>query len=270
VCELEGRRIITLLTDFGTEDMYVPVMKGVILTLNPNVEIIDLSHDVPKFNVQHAAFLLAQAVSYFPEGTVHVAVVDPSVGTTRRPIIVKTKRSLLVGPDNGILYLAVRKEGFESAVTIENESYMLPGRSKTFDGRDVFSPASAYLTMGKALESFGLNIKEIEKPPFTQPIVSGKNLVCEVLYIDGFGNVVTNAEGNLIQKIGLKEKSSIKMKTRRKTLRLKFHLTYGDADRGSFLALVGSHGFFEVAVNQGNAADKLKVKVGERISFSLK
>ncbi|RLE51072.1 MAG: hypothetical protein DRJ21_00870, partial [Candidatus Methanomethylicota archaeon] len=138
------RDIIAILTDFGLRDPYVAIMKGVILSIAPHVKIIDITHEVEKFNVKQGAFILASVVRYFPRNTIYLCVVDPGVGTKRRPIIVETNRSTFVGPDNGILMLAAHSEGILRVIEIRNPKYMLKGRSSTFHGRDIFAPAAAY------------------------------------------------------------------------------------------------------------------------------
>jgi len=158
---LGHRHIITLLTDFGSQDAYVSSMKGVILGIYPEAVIVDISHNVRKFDVRQGAFLLHQAAAYFPKGTIHMAVIDPGVGTDRRRIIIKGKRCLFVGPDNGVLSLAVQREGFVKGVEIREKRFMLPNPSTTFDGRDVFAPASAHLACGVVLLS-SFNVVEGE------------------------------------------------------------------------------------------------------------
>ena len=137
--------IISLLSDFGLKDAYVAEMKAIIITINPLVRLIDITHQIEKFSIRRAAYILASVTPYFPEKTIHLAVVDPGVGTKRRPIIVETKRGLYVGPDNGLLMLAAYKEDIINVYLIDNPKYMLSKVSKTFHGRDIFAPAAAYL-----------------------------------------------------------------------------------------------------------------------------
>ncbi|MEJ2272273.1 MAG: SAM-dependent chlorinase/fluorinase [Candidatus Bathyarchaeota archaeon] len=140
--------VISLLSDFGMKDSYVAQMKAIILSINPEVRIIDITHEIEKFNIRNGAFVLASAVNSFPPKSIHVAVVDPGVGTKRRPIIIKTKKSLFVGPDNGLLILAANQESIVKIYSIENSQYTLSNISKTFHGRDIFAPAAAYLSTG--------------------------------------------------------------------------------------------------------------------------
>lgn len=262
-------RIITLLTDFGTRDNYVGVMKGVILGINPGARIVDLTHDVPKFNVRYAAFLLRSSTPYFPDGTIHVAVVDPGVGSPRRAVIVETERSFLLGPDNGVLSLAARRERVKRVVEIESKDYMLPERSKTFDGRDLFAPVSAHLARGVPLEKFGRFVDRFVDLPVSEPRLTDDEISCRVLHIDGFGNVVTNVDSACLSKMGVKRGSAIQVKAGSRTFRMQFCSTYSDVEKKKLLALIGSHGLLEIAANQGNAGKRLMTKSGEKLSVMI-
>ena len=158
--------MITLTSDFGLKDPYVAEMKGVILTINPKATLIDITHEVEKFNIRMAAFMLASAAPYFPQGTVHLAVVDPGVGTQRRAILIQTKKSFFVGPDNGILILAAQNQGIEHVYQLTNPTFMLPKISSTFHGRDIFAPAAAHLDKGVQPSEFGPEIKDPINPEF--------------------------------------------------------------------------------------------------------
>lgn len=261
--------IITLLTDFGAKDTYVGVMKGVILGISPSARIVDLTHDVPKFNTRYAAFLLRASTPYFPKGTIHVAVVDPGVGTPRRAVIVETERSFLVGPDNGALSLAAQLEGVKRVVEIENEEYMLPQRSETFHGRDLFAPASAHLARGVPLEKFGRFVDRIAELPYSEPRLRDDEIVCEVLHVDGFGNIITNLDPVLLSKTGMKRGSTIRVKAGRRAFRMQFRRTYSDAEQEKLLALIGSHGLLEIAANRGDAAGRLMTKSGEKLKITI-
>jgi hypothetical protein len=257
--------LITLTTDFGLADPYVAEMKGVILRISPHSRIVDVSHDVEKFNVRMAAYTLASAAPYFSKGTVHLAVVDPGVGTKRRAILIQTQQASYVGPDNGVLALAARSQGIEHVFEITNPRFKLSIVSNTFHGRDIFAPAAAYLSKGVRPAEFGPEIKRISLPRFTR-IVRGKNmLVGEVLHTDGFGNVITNFPQEELQSAGAKIKIGVKLKSRRMTLKL--CRSYAEAKKNEALAIVGSHGFLEVSINQGDAAAILGVKAGDKITL---
>ena len=240
-------------------------MKGVILGISPNTSIVDISHDVEKFNVRMAAYTLASAAPYFSEGTVHVAVVDPGVGTKRRAILIQTHRAFYVGPDNGVLALAARSQGIEHVFKITNPKFKLPVVSTTFHGRDIFAPAAAHLSKGVQPAEFGQEIRGISLVPFAR-IVRAKNmLVGEVLHTDGFGNIITSFSQGEVQSTGAKSKIGVKLKSRRLTLNL--CKSYAEAKKNDALAIVGSHGFLEISINQGNAASSLGVKTGDKVTL---
>lgn len=255
--------MITLTSDFGLKDPYVAEMKGIILTINPKATIVDITHDIEKFNIGMAAFTLASVASYFPKGTVHLAVVDPGVGTERHPIIVQTKFGFFVGPDNGILMLAAQSQGIQHTYELSNPNLMLSKISTTFHGRDIFAPAAAYVDKGIKPYKFG---SEIENPVLLRfPAVRRSNnvLTGEVLYIDGFGNIITS-----IQEKDILNSKMLNVKLNEVLLKPKFGKAYGEAEPRAPIALVGSYGFIEIALNQGNAADKFSVKVGDKITVS--
>jgi len=261
------RHIITLLTDFGVQDAYVSSMKGVILDICPEAVIIDISHNVRKFDVRQGTFLLCQAASYFPEGTIHTVVIDPGVGTERRRIIVKGKRGVFVGPDNGVLSLAVQKEGFVKGVEIREKKFMLPNPSTTFEGRDVFAPASAYLACGVELEEFGPRISRMVTPSFTRATCTKDKLVGEVLHVDRFGNVITNIQRSLLSSFKAVEGEVFQAKIAKDCARITFSRTYGNVPVGALVMVVGSGDFLEISVNRGCANDLFKADVGSRIEI---
>ncbi|MCW3995116.1 MAG: SAM-dependent chlorinase/fluorinase [Candidatus Bathyarchaeota archaeon] len=256
--------MITLTTDFGLTDTYVAQMKGVILTINPNATIIDNTHNVEKFNIRMGAFMLTSISPYFPKGTVHLAVVDPGVGTARRAIVIQTKHSFFVGPDNGILLLAAQNQGIEHIYEIANHEFMLPKVSDTFHGRDVFAPAAAYLDNGVNPHAFGPQINDAVIPRFATVAHKEGWLVGEVLHVDGFGNVITN-----IQTPEVIEKQYIDVKFCQTFIKPKIAKTYAQTPRHQAIALIGSHGFLEIALNQGNAAKKFHVKTGDKIEVKF-
>ena len=160
--------MITLTSDFGLKDPYVAEMKGVILSINSKTTIVDITHGIEKFDIRTGAFILASVVLYFPKGTVHIVVVDPGVGTNRRPILVESKQGFFVGPDNGVLMLAAQKLGSEHIFELNNRKFMLPKISSTFHGRDVFAPAATYLDMGMKPLEFGPEINNAINPEFVE------------------------------------------------------------------------------------------------------
>jgi len=246
--------IITLLTDFGTKDTFVSVMKGVILSICPKAQLIDLSHEVPPQSILTGAFLLKSSLEYFPKGTVHLAVVDPGVGSTRKAIALRSRGHFFVGPDNGLFSAALKEWGIDGAVELTEAKYHLPNPSSTFHGRDLFAPVAAHLAKGVAFASLGKKTnhwiwREIPKPYQTPEGWAG-----EVLWVDRFGNLITNLESKHIpQPFRLKAGKTV-------VLHLSTH--YAEAKRGTLTALLGSSGNLEISINRGNAAQKLGVGIG--------
>ena len=263
--EYMTQKVITLVSDFGLRDPYVAEMKAVILTICPHARIFDISHRVDKFDVRMGAFTLASAAPYFPEGTVHVAVVDPGVGSRRRPIIAETRRGYLVGPDNGVLMLAALKEDLKHVYVIEERDYMLPKVSWTFHGRDVFAPAAAHLARGIEASRFGKEVEEYVIPEFAKPQVK-ENVVCgEVLHVDDFGNIITSIPRTIVDDLHVRRGELLRVRAGGKAESLLFCVAYGQVGKGKLLAIVGSHDFLEISVNQGNAARFFGVKSGDPI-----
>jgi S-adenosylmethionine hydrolase len=255
--------LITLTSDFGLKDPYVAEMKGVILTINPQATIIDVTHSVEKFNFSLGSFILASAAPYFPKDTIHMVVIDPDVGTERRAILIQTKRGFFVGPDNGVLMLAAQNQGIEHLYELSNPKFMLPKVSSTFHGRDVFAPAAAHLDRGVKPSEFGPEISEAATIKFPSIERRNKSLIGEVWQIDDFGNIITNISQN-----DLPQNQVFYIKLLRGLQRISFGKTYSQTKPHEPLALIGSHGFLEIALNQGNAAEKFRVKAGDKIEVS--
>jgi S-adenosylmethionine hydrolase len=261
--------VITLLSDFGLKDPYVAEMKAVILSINLEAHIVDITHEIEKFDIRMGAFILASAAPYFPSDTVHVAVVDPGVGTKRRPIIVETKRRFYVGPDNGLLMLAAQREGIIEVHHITNPKYMLSNVSRTFHGRDIFAPVAAHLASGINSSEFGPAIHDCIFPEFAKPKTRKDEVLGEILYVDGFGNVVSNVSVVDLENVGFHGGCQPSVVLGGKSLTLRFCSAYGEVPSGTALAIIGSSGFLEVAVNQGNASRMLGAKVGDSFHVSM-
>jgi S-adenosylmethionine hydrolase len=255
--------MITLTSDFGLKDTYVAEMKGVILSINSKTTIVDITHGIEKFDIRTGAFILASVVPYFPKGTVHIVVVDPGVGTNRRSILVESKQGFFVGPDNGVLMLAAQKLGIEHTFELNNPKFMLPKISSTFHGRDVFAPAATYLDMGMKPSEFGPEISDAINPEFVKVEKINGSFTGEVLYIDGFGNIITN-----ITQKEVAGAKSVKVKFPNFSLALSFKKTYSEAKFQEPIALFGSHGFLEIALNQDNAAEEFHVTGGDKIQVT--
>lgn len=259
-------KVIGLITDFGTKDPYVAVMKAVILNINPYVTIVDISHDIEKFKIVEASFILTSAIKYFPKNTIFVVVVDPGVGSERKALIIRTRNHILVGPDNGVLVNAAVEDGVECVYEIFNKDFLMKPISHTFHGRDIFAPTAAYLSLDVPLEVLGrkISFNDIVKPVWFTYKVSEDLVEGHFIYFDSFGNASTNIPAN---KVGwLKYGSKVKITVYGKvTLETKFLRFFGEVSAGETLLLVNSFGFLELAVNLGSARRKYNLKYGDKV-----
>jgi S-adenosylmethionine hydrolase len=251
--------LITFTTDFGS-GWYVGAMKGAALRVNPRAALIDISHGVSGMRVLEGAFALAAGCGPFPDGAVHVAVVDPGVGTARRALVLETDRFRFVGPDNGVLTLAAPPAEVRRAFAIEDPRFFVRDPSPTFHGRDVFAPAAAHLTLGVDPSEMGPEAADLVSLAWPDVLREGRDLQGEVLFADGFGNLVTNIPGDLAR--GGDAAPEVYVDGRRLG---PIERTYGEVPRGEALALVGSHGFLEIAVHGGSAARKLDLGRGSKV-----
>ncbi|MEM2320337.1 MAG: S-adenosyl-l-methionine hydroxide adenosyltransferase family protein [Candidatus Bathyarchaeia archaeon] len=258
------RKIITLTTDFGLRDSYVAEMKAVILSICTEACIVDISHEVRKFDIRMGAFLLFRAARFFPRGSIHVAVIDPEVGTGRRPIIIETKNFLYVGPDNGILIPSAQRDGIKHIYVIKNQKYMFREVSRTFHGRDIFSPVAAYLAIGVPPSEMGPEIFDPVVPSFAKPSISNGSIEGEIIHVDDFGNLITNIEYNDLKSAGIEEGDYLTVKIGREKLALKLCRAYSEVEVNAPLAIIGSCGLLEISVNQGNASTFFGANVGEK------
>ncbi len=272
---------IAILTDFGTTDIYVGVMKGVMLNIAPGASIVDITHAVRPQDVRQGAFLLMNSYRYFPSGTIFLCVVDPGVGSARQPIAVQSGDYTFVAPDNGLLSWALLELGEAKPVALTNPAYRLPQISSSFHGRDIFAPAAAHLANGTPLEAFGAALDAIVTLPAPTLRVDARQIEGEVLDIDHFGNIVTSI-GHLIWK----SPEALALQPRFGDIGVALHphdviitlggarlpcirRTYSETARGDLLAMVGSSGFLEIAVNQGNAAAQLGVSPGDAVRLEM-
>ena len=241
-------RVITLLTDFGTADYFVGAVKGAILSVNSRAVIVDLTHEIPPQDIEAGAFTLLAAYKTFPAGTIHVGVVDPGVGSERRPIIVRANEQFFVGPDNGLFTYICDREPSHRVVNVTSERYFRPSVSSTFHGRDIFAPVAAALSNGVALEEFGAEIDDaVRLPSLETPL--------RIIHIDRFGNCVTNIRRD--------PGKSLVVNGQRISEVRRF---YGEGDDESLFAIWGSAGFLEISVNGGSAAKRLGAKRGDPVA----
>jgi len=253
--------IITLTTDFGEADHYIACMKGVILQHAPDVRIVDVTHVIQPHDVVHGAFVLRQICEYFPVGTIHVGVVDPGVGTSRRLIAARYEGQVFLAPDNGLVSLVHRDFNLDELRSIENRRLFREQISATFHGRDVLAPVAGQLARGIRLESVGPIVAELEILNLDRPtILPNGGIEGQVLYIDRFGNLISNiAQEDLTTAVG--EAGGLNVFVG--PLRIgPLRTTYGEVAPGEIVAIVGSTGMLEVAINQGNAATQLRAAPG--------
>jgi S-adenosylmethionine hydrolase len=238
-------------------------MKGVILSINPDANIVDITHDISPQNVDEAAFVLNRAYSYFPEGTIHVAVVDPGVGSQRAILAVRTPRFIFLGPDNGLLKYILYDHTDADVFRLTNPVYFLKSISHTFHGRDIFAPAAAHISRGIALEKMGEPFRDYVVGDIRHPTQAQDGITGQIIYIDKFGNAITNIEES---QIGNRKNIRIRMKEYEFNRLCK---TYKDVPVGESLALIGSGGTVEISIHQGNAKDAMKLSVGDSISVNF-
>lgn len=232
-------------------------MKGVILSICPNARLVDLSHEVPPQSILAGAYLLKSSIDYFPKGTVHLTVVDPGVGSTRKAVALKSKGHFFVGPDNGLFSAALKDWGIEQVVELTEKKYQLPNPSSTFHGRDVFAPGAAHLAQGVSLAALGKKQNHWIWREIPKPFKTSQGWMGQVLWVDHFGNLVTNLERKHLSK-------SFRLRIGKAVL-LNLATHYAEVKKGTVVALVGSSGNLEVSVSGGNAAEKLGIGIGAAV-----
>jgi S-adenosylmethionine hydrolase len=258
--------IISLLTDFGVDDEYVGVMKGVILSINPAAVIVDITHRVEPQNILQAAILIKSTYRYFPEKTIHVIVVDPGVGSDRAILACEKEKHIFLAPDNGVLTLLLDETGNDKVVLIQNSDYFLKPVSRTFHGRDIFAPVAAYLSIGTAIEEFGpaLDPRKMIRLPIPKVFITETGaIVGNVISIDRFGNLITNIDLKLLTQYGIPEKKAV-IAVGDTTLK-GIMPSYISVKPGQALVIIGSRGYLEIAVNKGSAQAKFHVTIGDTV-----
>jgi hypothetical protein len=250
--------LVTLTTDFGTSDPFVGIMKGVIAGRAPGAVVIDITHGIPPQDVLAGALVLRHSVPYFPPGTIHVAVVDPGVGGPRRPLCVETTRALLVGPDNGVLGLAAPAADVRRIVHLSDPRFLLPAPSATFHGRDVFAPVAAALATGTAPDTLGSEVPSMQRVDLPPVVREGRRLTGQVIYVDHFGNLVTNVPGEALATF---PRGDVSISIAGAHLR-GVAASYAAGRPGDPVAVVNSWGLVEIAVRDGCARAGLGAGVG--------
>ncbi len=259
--------VIALMTDFGLKDPFTGIMKAVIVSLNPSATIIDVCHGIEPGDIRGAAFALRMAFLYFPEGTIFVVVVDPGVGTERKAIAAEIEERIVVAPDNGVLSWVLKEHSARLAVELANPKFFLPRGSATFHARDVFAPVAGHLSKGVPLTDFGPTVDNPAAFPIPEVFEDTQLLRGEVVYIDRFGNLITNIGRQGFE--GWRQECSAEQITvcAGSSEIQGLHETYGAVSPGCSVAVFGSADLLEIAVNQGNAADSLGATVGTSVSL---
>jgi len=267
--------VITITTDFGTEDAYVPAMKGAMLSICPEARFVDVTHEISPQDVMEAAFVLQSAHPYFPDKVVHLVVVDPGVGTDRRAVALRAKDQWFVGPDNGVFPLVLDQAPPDAMVELDDPDYWRSGSpSTTFHGRDIFAPAAAHLAAGRSVEEIGTPIDDLEPLRWAQPSTASQTVQGWIVHVDHFGNCITNIRRSTLAEAAELETSDppleafppFKAFTGNTTLQ-ELHPTYGAVPEDDPLLLFGSTGYLEVAANGGNAAELLDIRKGDSIKL---
>lgn len=257
--------ILTLTTDFGLRDAYVAAMKGTILSIHPASRLVDITHDISPQDVMEAAFVLRQAVPYFPAGTIHLVVVDPGVGTERRAVALRSGGHTFVGPDNGLFPLLLDGTVPDALVVLDRpEHWRTNDPRTTFHGRDVFAPVAAHLAAGRTLHEVGTPTTTLTPLHWALPIDDTQGIRGWVVHVDHFGNCITNIPQALFER--QRQRRALKCFVGNAILAT-VHPTYADAEVGEPLLLFGSSDFLEIAVNTGNASDLLDIRKGTPVNI---
>ncbi len=267
------RPIITLTTDFGLKDPFVGLMKGVMLSINPNAQIIDITHSISRHNIFEASQIVSMSYRYFPPTTIHVAVVDPEVGGARRPLLVVTDDYYFVGPDNGIFtpIFEEPQSNFFKVIHISSSHYFIPAKGPTFHGRDIFAPVAAWLSRGIESSKFGEKITDYVTIPVPKPTKENSNTIAgEVVSFDNFGNAVTNiTKENLTKLTAIVSKDKLKVIYKDKQIPMVDYYADPDASGQSLSAIINSFGYLELFVYKESAAEKFDIKTGNSVSVML-
>jgi S-adenosylmethionine hydrolase len=255
--------ILAFMSDFGLKDPYVGVVKAVMLGINPDLRIVDISHQIASQDIMSGAFILGCTYRQFPLGTIFLAIVDPGVGSQRVNLLVLTEHYMFIAPDNGLLSMIFRHSKKITCISIENSDYFRHPVSSTFHGRDIFAPVAAHLSLGAEPHYFGPPYLYPIQLPWPEPVIRDNYIEGKVIYIDSFGNLILNIPADLI-KVGKPGQKDIEVNI--KGIELSLQNTYSDVYKGKPIALIGSSGFLEIAVNQGSAAEIFGANIGESVT----
>ena len=266
---MPGQRIVTLTTDFGLVEHYVGVMKGVMCSINPSIQMVDITHSVQSFDILDGALAISQAYSYFPPDTVHLLVVDPGVGSSRRPIIAKAGQHTFVAPDNGVLSLVYEREEALAVYHITSEHYFLQPVSGTFHGRDIFAPVAAYLSKGVEAAKFGDQITDFVRFAAPRPKSAGPNSwKGVVLKTEKFGNLITNITPKDVPQLFQPSPPAFRISVGKAEV-TSIRPNYSEGVQGELFGLLGSTGFLEISMNRGSAARTAAADRGAEVLVTL-
>ena len=259
--------IITLTTDFGLTDAYVAMMKGVILAINPVARVVDVTHLIGAGSISQAAAIIQDAYHYFPQGAVHIAVVDPGVGSERRLLALEARSHFFVGPDNGVFWPVLMSDRDSRLVHLTETKYFLPHVTKTFHGREIFAPVAAHLSMGVPLASLGVPIKDPVELFLPAPYQADNGLYGQIIRVDNFGNLITNVGSRILEDF-LRTGSPC-IEAGKLTIQ-KLSRIYSECEEGEPLALINSSNLLEIAVNMGRASEYISIDVDEIVGTQVK
>jgi hypothetical protein len=259
--------IVTLISDFGLQGEYSGAMKGAILRVNPCCQVVDITHQIGPQDVLEASFVLKNTYSYYPLGAIHVVVVDPGVGSRRRPVVLRKNGHFFVGPDNGVFTFVLSGKGRTEGYEVARREFFLSPLSNTFHGRDIFAPVAGHLSLGMDPKLLGPRARDFVRVEWPQPQVKGKKLLGRVLWADAFGNLITNISREEYGRVI--EDRPIQIKGKRWRID-RIHCTYGEGQRGQPMALFGSAGLLEISVNLGSAKQALGLKSGDPLTIILR
>lgn len=258
------------MTDFGEEDFFVASLKGVIAKINPSARVIDITHHIPSFDIGVASFILSSSYKYFPPKTIFLIVVDPGVGSYRPILLTKTKSFFFIAPDNGVLSLVLDEEKALKLIEVKNKKFFLPEVSSTFEGRDKMAPVAAWLSKGVSCEDFGAQVKQLKKLKVKKPVLKGKEIFGQIVYIDKFGNLITNITAKMLESLRNKA-GNAKLVLNVKGVKIKtFVKSYSYAKKRGLVFLVDSLWMVEIAAREASAAKKLNAKTGDEVRINIR
>lgn len=258
--------LITITTDFGLQDEYVGLMKGVIHSINPGIPVIDLTHYIPPQDVEWTAYMIYYSYNYFPQGSIHVIVVDPGVGGSRPIKLLKLAGHYFLFPDNGVMTKLVNQHEPEEIWTVSNQDYFLPQISNTFHGRDIFAPVAAHLSNGVHPNRLGETSKEMKTLSLPEPQVKANEITGHIIHIDRFGNLITDIEKRMVDNLSVSY-DSLAIHLSGETLS-GIRKSYNEVKEGKALVIFGSKGLLEISVNKGSAANVLNMDKGDPVKIT--